>query len=99
MRGRVAEEPRQHVPPDESRDCQQQGQPELVAEHRHAVASVLAVSLMSGVTRISGVTCVFGVIRVVVGLAVIDHWASARSGIYRLVHGTQLRMLVALLWR
>jgi hypothetical protein len=43
------------------------------------------VTCVFGMTRVFGMTCVFGVTDVVVGLAVIGHWASARSVMSRAV--------------
>src|SRR5690606_9766314 len=42
-RRRVAEQPRQHVAPDQDGDGEHDGQPELVAEHRDGMSGVLVV--------------------------------------------------------
>src|SRR5206468_1733272 len=46
MRCRITEGPRQHVPPEEGRQGKQQRDPELVAKHRDAVASMRLVAAM-----------------------------------------------------
>jgi len=49
------------------------------------VSRMSGVTCVFGMTRVFGMTCVFGVTDVVVGLAVIGHWASARPVMSRAV--------------
>ena len=63
VRRRVAQHPREHVAPDERGNGQRERDPELVAEHRDAVARVLVVAAVPFVriaTALIHVTCLAG---------------------------------------
>ena len=81
--GRVAERPLEHVSPDQRWDGEQEGDPELVAEHRHTVSGVFVVRAMPGMLRRATIS---GVLRVLVMGVVTD----SRSALVVLA---QLRVL------